>query len=83
LKRFHAEFKTQKFDFDREKYQLGIYFASQDKMKEAEEIWSGIGEKSYWKKMANESRDEKKWDDQYKKYINRIPAMAPGQEIKQ
>jgi len=82
LKRFYAEFKNQKFDFDREKYQLGAYYAEQSKLKEADDVWAGIGEKSYWKKLAKESRDEKKWDEQYKKYINRIPAMAPGQEIK-
>jgi len=83
LKRFYDEFKGKNYDFDREKYKLGVFLAGKDKMKDAQAVWAGINEKSYWKKLATESSNEKKWDDQYKRYIDRIPAMAPSTGNKQ
>jgi tetratricopeptide (TPR) repeat protein len=80
--RLFEEYKTTKFDFDAEKYKLGLHFSEQGKNKESEEVWSTIQDGTMWKKLAKESSTEKKWNSTYKKYIERIPAMAEGKEEK-
>lgn len=79
-KRFYDEFKGNNYDFDREKYKLGMHVAEQGKIKEADEIFSRIDSKSYWSKLTKEYKNEQKWNEQYQKYISRIPAMASEQE---
>jgi tetratricopeptide (TPR) repeat protein len=76
--RLFDEYKTTNFDFDAEKYKLGLYLSEQGKNKESDEVWSTIKDGTMWKKLANESLTEKKWNSTYKKYIERIPAMAEG-----
>lgn len=78
--RFHEEFKDTNFNYDEIKYKLGIYFSENKKFKEAEEVWATITENTVWKNLASESIKSKKWNDQYKKYIDRIPAMADKKE---
>lgn len=81
--RFYDEYKKTNYVFDAEKYKLGLHYAELDKMKDAEEVWSTIQPDTMWKRLAEESSKEKKFNGQYKKYIERIPAMAePKQENK-
>lgn len=74
--RFFDEYKDSKFDFDEEKYKLGLHLSENGKTKEAETVWGTIQAGSMWKKLAEDSQNEKKWASQYKKYIDRIPAMS-------
>jgi tetratricopeptide (TPR) repeat protein len=80
--RLFDEYKKTKFDFDSEKYKLGLHLSEQGKTKEADEVWATIQDGSMWKKLATESSTEKKWNGTYKKYIERIPAMAESKEEK-
>lgn len=61
------------------RYQLGkIHYDSGD-IKEAEKIWSPLQDKSdaqLWSKLAQENLKNSNWNSEYKKYTNRIPAMA-------
>jgi tetratricopeptide (TPR) repeat protein len=80
LPRFFNEFKNTKFEFDREKYLLGKNLIEKNKIKEAQEVFSLIQKNSYWEKMAQEVKVGEEWNQKYKKYINRIPAMNSSQE---
>lgn len=76
MQRFHDEFKNTQFSYDEIKYKLGMQLSYQQKHKEAEEVWSTISDGTAWKNLAAEAVKGKRWNDQYKKYIDRIPAMA-------
>ena len=80
MERFHQEFKNTDYNYDEIKYKLGAQWAHQKKFKEAEDVWSSISEGNVWKNLAAEAVKDKKWNDQYKKYIDRIPAMADKKE---
>jgi hypothetical protein len=47
-------------------------------MQKAADTWNDFkGDKSgFWKKLAQEKLRSSEWNDEYKKYIKRIPAMA-------
>lgn len=68
------------------RYQLGkIHYDSND-VKEAEKIWSPLQDKSeaqLWNKLAQENLKSSNWNSEYKKYTNRIPAMAPEKNSKE
>ena len=58
------------------KFKIGKLYLEDGDLKEAEKSWSLLKPDSIWSKMAKENVDHLKWKDQYKKYINRIPAMV-------
>jgi tetratricopeptide (TPR) repeat protein len=60
------------------RYKVGkILFDSGD-LKSAAVAWAGLKDpNSMWQKLAQEQLDGAKWQGDYKKYMGRIPAMAP------
>jgi hypothetical protein len=58
------------------KYRIGDILFENGDLPAAEKEWSHLGKGTIWAKMAQEKIDGAKWKDQYKKYINRIPAMS-------
>ncbi len=64
--------------FDSVRYRLGqLQFEAGD-LKSAEATWKGLAqdEKNLWRRLASEQMSGAKWRDEYKKYIERIPAAA-------
>lgn len=64
--------------FDSVRYRLGkLQFEAGD-LKAAETTWKGLAqdEKNLWRRLASEQMSGAKWRDEYKKYIERIPAAA-------
>lgn len=62
------------------RYQLGKIHFDKGEVKEAEKVWSALQDKSdaqLWSKLAQENLKNSNWNSEYKKYTNRIPAMAP------
>jgi len=60
------------------RYQLGKIFFEKGELAKANEIWTGLkNEKaSIWYELAQEQLKNSSWNDDYKKYIKRIPAMS-------
>ncbi len=61
------------------RYQLGKIHFDLNEVKEAEKVWSPLQDKSdaqLWSKLAQENLKNSNWNSEYKKYTNRIPAMA-------
>lgn len=61
------------------RYQLGKIHFDNSEVKEAEKIWSPLQDKSeaqLWSNLAQENLKNSNWNSEYKKYTNRIPAMA-------
>lgn len=75
LKRFYSEFKDSKSNFDKEKYDLSKMYIEEGNFKEAGEVIERISKSSIWAKLAAENSDQQSWDEKYKKYIDRVPAM--------
>jgi tetratricopeptide (TPR) repeat protein len=65
-------------DMSREKYQLGELYFEKGEMKKAENTWSSFAEKDdkFWSQLADEKMKSAKWQDEYKKYLKRIPAAV-------
>lgn len=65
-------------DMSREKYQLGELYFEKGEMKKAEDTWSSFSEKDdkFWSQLANEKMKSAQWQDEYKKYLKRIPAAV-------
>lgn len=64
--------------FDSIRYRLGqLQFEAGD-LKAAELAWKGLAqdEKNIWRRLASEQMSGAKWREEYKKYIERIPAAA-------
>lgn len=64
--------------FDSVRYRMGkLQFEAGD-LKAAEATWKGLAqdEKNLWRRLASEQMSGAKWRDEYKKYIERIPAAA-------
>lgn len=63
------------------RYKLGQVYFKQGKIKKAEESWTGFkgAQSEFWRKLAQEQVQNLNWRDDYKKYINRIPAMSAGE----
>lgn len=81
----------EKFPAPAVRYKLGkIYFESGN-LTEAEKTWApleGKPEAQFWSKLAKEQLSQSKWENEYKKYVNRIPAMAtpdsaPADQLKE
>lgn len=60
------------------RYRLGKIYFDLGELQKANEVWSQFrGEKSdFWKNLAQEQLKGSEWKDNYKKYIQRIPAMS-------
>jgi len=64
--------------YDSVRYRLGQLLFETGDLKGAEKTWAGLAsdEKSLWKRLAAEQMTGAKWREEYKKYIERIPAAA-------
>ncbi len=64
--------------YDSVRYRLGQLLFDTGELKEAETTWGELAEdgKSLWRRLASEQMSGAKWRDEYKKYIDRIPAAA-------
>lgn len=64
------------------RYKLGKTYFKQGEIKKAEEAWTSFkgAQSDFWKKLAQEQVKNLNWRDDYKKYINRIPAMSRQEE---
>ncbi|MBX2987662.1 MAG: tetratricopeptide repeat protein [Bdellovibrionaceae bacterium] len=60
------------------RYRLGRIYFDRGEPQKASQIWSEFkGEKiEFWQKLAKEQLRNSEWRDDYKKYIQRIPAMV-------
>ena len=64
------------------RYKLGEIYFSQGKIKKAEQAWTGFkgAQAEFWGKLAKEQMKNLSWRDDYKKYIERIPAMSKEEQ---
>lgn len=60
------------------RYKLGEIYYKQGKIKNAEQTWTGFkgAQADFWGNLAKEQMKNMSWRDDYKKYIERIPAMS-------
>jgi TolA-binding protein len=60
------------------RYQLGDIFFKRGDLKTADKIWAGLeGDRNtIYRQMSKEKLSQAQWQDDYKKYIQRIPAMT-------
>lgn len=58
------------------RYRTGRILYDEGDIKGAEKIWSGLDDKTgeFYKKLAQEKLQQSEWQDNYKKYMDRIPA---------
>lgn len=65
-------------DVAEERYKLGEIYFKKGELKKAETVWSKLkGPKAaVWTKITNNKLQEAQWNDDYKKYLKRIPAMS-------
>lgn len=67
------------------RYKVGRIQFDEGKISEAEKTWDVLAQKpenKVWAQMAKEQLTHSKWQDDYKKYIERIPAMSGFKESK-
>lgn len=63
------------------RYELGKLALGKNKIKEAEQIWSKFkNQQSSWALLAKSDLAGVKYDDEYKNYMNRIPALRSENE---
>lgn len=60
------------------RYKLGEIYFKRGEVKKASQTWSQFKGKNseLWQKLAQEQLKNSEWQDEYKKYIKRIPAMS-------
>jgi tetratricopeptide (TPR) repeat protein len=60
------------------RYRLGRLLFEDGDLKEAESAWNGLSPEKdgLWARLASEQMQGAKWQREYKKYLNRIPAAA-------
>lgn len=60
------------------RYRLGKIYFDRGEVKKASDIWKSFeGDKQgFWAKLANENLKNADWNEDYKKYLKRIPAMS-------
>lgn len=61
------------------RYKVGKLLFEQGKFSEAEKIWSALAahpDNRVWDQLAKEQLAHSQWQQDYKKYLNRIPAMS-------
>lgn len=68
---------SEKFPMGASIYRLGELLHSAGDLKKAETVWGKLDrpESQYWHRMAQEQLKHESWKSDYKKYLNRIPAM--------
>lgn len=61
-----------------QRYRLGLIYFQRGEVQKAAEAWASFkGDRSsFWQNLAQERLKDSKWKSGYKKYIERIPAMA-------
>lgn len=59
------------------RYRLGKLYFDQGKVQKAREIWAPLEKNNvkFWWDLANNNLKENSWNESYKKYLDRIPAM--------
>lgn len=64
--------------YDSVRYRLGQLLFETGDLKAAEKIWGELSkeEANVWRRLASEQMSGAKWREEYKKYIERIPAAA-------
>lgn len=65
------------------RYQVGKIQFEEGRISDAEKTWDVLGsnpENQVWARMAKEQLTHSKWQEDYKKYIERIPAMSGFKE---
>lgn len=64
------------------RYKLGEIFFKQGRIKRAEKTWTGFkgAQADFWGNLAQEQLKNVAWRDDYKKYIERIPAMSQEEQ---
>lgn len=67
-----------------ERYKLGDLYFKKGEVKKAEETWAQLkGDGSdFWAKLSSDKLKNSQWNDDYKKYLKRIPAMSQMEEPK-
>ncbi len=60
------------------RYKLGEIYFRKGLIKKAEVAWTGFkgAQSDFWSQLAQEQMSSMKWRDEYKRYMNRIPAMS-------
>lgn len=60
------------------RYKLGEVYFNQGNVQKAAEEWKSLDptKNAFWYKLSQEQLNSKEWSSGYKKYIQRIPAMA-------
>jgi len=61
---------------DSVRFKMGKTLFEKGDLVDAEKAWSTLKEGTLWAQMAKEQLGNSKWKKQYKKYIQRIPAMS-------
>lgn len=68
----------QKFPVASMRYQLGKLHFDRGELQKADETWGKLdrNQSAFWANLADENLKSTKWNDDYKRYLKRIPAMA-------
>ncbi|HPI39439.1 MAG TPA: hypothetical protein PLJ21_01460, partial [Pseudobdellovibrionaceae bacterium] len=71
----------EKYPLASVRYKLGELFFKEGQIKKATEVWSQFKgkENQFWSSLSQERLKEAAWNDDYKKYIKRIPAMSKAE----
>lgn len=64
------------------RYKLGEILFNQGRLQDASEVWSKFknDQSKFWENLAQEKLKDSKWQDDYKNYIKRIPAMSESKQ---
>lgn len=65
-----------------QRYRLGLIYFQKGEAQKAAEVWTNFkGDRaSFWQNVAQEKLRDSKWKSSYRKYFDRIPAMAGVEE---
>lgn len=67
----------KKYGLNDVRYKLGEIYFKQGNLKLAKDTWNPLQTKENgdtWYRLAREKMNSKEWDEQYQKYLNRLPA---------
>lgn len=64
------------------RYKLGQIYFDRGQVQKASEVWASFKDqdKKFWQDLAQEQLKNAEWRDDYKKYIQRIPAMSVNEK---
>lgn len=70
--------KSSNENLAEEKFHLGELYFQKGEIKKAENVWSSFAgnDDQFWSKLADEKMKSAQWQDEYKKYLKRIPATV-------